>query len=148
MTTEYAKAQLRQYDIIELTGENWKPVPGLSPTIAASADGILNPSFGPGIRYHPRYGLYVPVADERVPSDVLMPVHLLVAAAWLSAPDHLSDFELRKFMHSLVVHKDGNKLNNRPENLAWSDCPGEGSEAFYRWLMKAPPWTRTPRKTA
>lgn len=80
MTTEYAKSQLSQYVTIGVTGDNWKPVPGLSPTIIASADGILNPSFGPGIRYHPRYGLYVPVADERVAREAHKALHKLEGA--------------------------------------------------------------------
>ncbi|SHT43684.1 Uncharacterised protein [Mycobacteroides abscessus subsp. abscessus] len=135
MTTEYANPQVNQCGNIKVEGKEWRWIPGADPAIAASADGTIRPTFGQvTIVYDSRFGLYTPLAGT------LAPVHLLVAAAWLPYPDHLSTFELTAFMHRLVVHKDGVNYHNDVENLAWADSPGEGHPALYEWLARQPRW--------
>lgn len=138
MTTEYTDQQKRQYDILDIGRENgWRPVPGLTPHIHAHVEGIIRPEVGTvTLRYSPQYGLYAPVAAEQTAARVLMPVHLLVASAWLPRPDFVW-FELLNHMHDLVTHFDGNVMNNRVENLAWSDRLG--GHDFYGWLMSQRP---------
>jgi hypothetical protein len=143
VTIEYANPQVTEYGTIEIEPENgWRWVPGITPGIAAHSDGTVRPTFGPALlHYNPHFGLYVPVADESSAGHVLMPVHLLIASAWLPEPN-LSWYELVQFMHTAVVHRDGDNINNQIGNLAWADCPGDGDPAFYRWLMKEPSWAR------
>jgi hypothetical protein len=138
-TTECTKALVGESGILKIESKEWRWVPGADPAVAAHSDGTIRPAFGQAtIVHHPQFGLYTPLAGS------LAPVHLLVAAAWLPYPDHLSAFELGTFMHRLVVHKDGVNYHNEAGNLDWSDSPGGCEPEFYEWLMREARWARKP----
>lgn len=123
---------------ILLEDQNWRWVPGLSPGIAAHNDGTIRPRLGTiTYRYHPQYGLYAPVSDEQGGAGVMMPVHLLVACAWLPRPD-LTWFEIANYMHNLVIHRNGDVVDNSVGNLAWNPAPGgdDMPPLFYDRLMR------------
>jgi hypothetical protein len=49
------------------------------------------------------------------------PAHILVGKAWVSNPDNLP----------FINHKNGNKKDNRPENLEWCTTSYNTSHAIY-----------------
>lgn len=122
--------------------ETWKPVPGV-PYEASSSGHIRRTSFStqgqarrwggrilgewdgggqPGNRY-----LRVHCKGFGDQSGHLVFVHVLVAMAFLGAPPGPRG---SADGHYQVNHKNGNRKDNRPENLEWVTCSENHKHAF------------------
>lgn len=88
--------------------EHWKPVPGFEGLYMVSQLGGVY-STRSRRRLSPTKTGYAIVTLYKDGKSTSRAVHRLVAEAFLPNPDNLQ----------IVNHKDGNKQNNRLENLEW-----------------------------
>ena len=90
----------------------WKPIPGENPAyevgsngeIRVTRDGVTTP-----MKLNLRDRYYQIVLYRRGHGKVTYYVHRLIAQVFVANPDNLP----------YVNHKDGNRLNNRADNLEW-----------------------------
>jgi HNH endonuclease/NUMOD4 motif len=109
--------------------ENWKPVRGTAKKYYVSDQGRLRSDRGilKG-SYHTRY-ISHHIYKNGVDSQKLL--HRLVAKAFIPNPEN----------KPFVNHKDGNKLNNKAENLEWVTCYENTMHAFKNSLRYSPKGT-------
>lgn len=88
--------------------EHWKPVRDFDELYLVSDMGRVI-SLRSGMQLSPGKTGYALVTLYKDDKRVVKSVHRLVAEAFLSNPDNLP----------IVNHKDGNKQNNRLDNLEW-----------------------------
>lgn len=119
--------------------EQWKPIEGTDGGYEVSNLGRVmskmqrNPRIMPQTIQRSGYR-YVMLHVNKKPT--CRRVHRLVAQAFLPNPEGLKE----------VNHKDGNKDNNRADNLEWCTRSHNVKHSFDTGLKKPHPWTAEERK--
>jgi hypothetical protein len=121
---------------LSLDPEEWRPIPGYEGVYEASSHGRIRRLDGVVLVYglHPRphkgrilraaqsrATLYLSVALSLAGKVESIPVHRLVAVAFLGAPQPGKNN---------VNHIDGTRTNNRAENLEWTSASENGKHAY------------------
>lgn len=130
----------------DLEGEIWKPIP-----VITDLKDYLASNLGRVKKFNHKHGYYVLCNQHRDTNGYrrivrcvnsvsrYYSVHRLVALAFLPY-DHLEQKECHKNsldgIGLVPNHKDGNKIDNRVENLVWTDNEGNSRHAQENRLIK------------
>jgi len=108
--------------------EVWKPIAGFETLYEVSNTGRVRPIKRPNLILAPRFTKrgYVRAALSKNSKQTALLVHRLVATAFIGAPPSPT--------HQ-INHIDGNKSNNRADNLEWVTAQENALHAYERGLM-------------
>ncbi len=114
--------------------EEWRLIPGTDDLYEASSLGRIRRSVKPYYRHKLTGALIKPSPNQKGYLQVKLcgvntAVHRLIAITFISSPPE-SD--------SQINHLDGNKANNRPGNLEWTDRSGNIRHGYAMGLIWAP----------
>ena len=110
------------------TPEILRPIPGLEGRYSASADGRIWAHRRKHFRKASlqRTGYLTITINDKYQGHRTVPVHRLVACAWVPNPDGLPQ----------VNHRDGRKTNNSHTNLEWCTNADNGKHAWATGLTR------------
>ena len=115
--------------------EEWKSIENIPGYSVSSLGRIRNDTTGTIRKFTPCPGSrYAKLHVGRSPNRKHYAVHRLVANAFLENTDNKTE----------VNHKNGNKYDNRVDNLEWCDHVENMKHAFENSICKYPPRRTTP----